>query len=75
MTRHTQDGHCISAAAKAGNTSSKLHNEKHGSWSCPVCSVYHGDPCPDCGGRGFHNGQCGKASGMYLKPDDYGETP
>lgn len=22
--------------------------------TCTACGVYHGDPCPDCGGRGFH---------------------
>ena len=26
--------------------------------SCSVCGVYHGDPCPVCGGRGFHRDGC-----------------
>lgn len=26
---------------------------------CIVCGVYHGDPCPKCGGRGFHKPGCG----------------
>lgn len=26
--------------------------------SCKVCGVYHGEPCPDCGGRGYHNEGC-----------------
>jgi hypothetical protein len=26
--------------------------------SCEVCGVYHGDECPDCGGRGFHKDAC-----------------
>lgn len=26
--------------------------------SCVECSTYHGDPCPDCGGRGYHAGEC-----------------
>ncbi len=25
---------------------------------CPVCRVWHGDPCPVCGGRGYHNEGC-----------------
>lgn len=26
--------------------------------SCVYCGVYHGDPCPACGGRGFHDPRC-----------------
>ena len=22
--------------------------------TCCICGVYHGDPCPTCGGRAFH---------------------
>jgi hypothetical protein len=25
---------------------------------CTVCGVGHGEPCPDCGGRGFHRPTC-----------------
>jgi hypothetical protein len=25
---------------------------------CKVCGVLHGDPCLDCGGRGFHRSHC-----------------
>ena len=25
---------------------------------CTLCGVYHGDPCPKCGGRGFHLEDC-----------------
>ena len=25
---------------------------------CSVCHVLHGDPCPSCGGRGYHAGDC-----------------
>jgi hypothetical protein len=25
---------------------------------CKVCGVYHGDPCPGCGGSGFHYDGC-----------------
>jgi rubrerythrin len=25
---------------------------------CIVCHVVHGDPCPKCGGRGFHKPSC-----------------
>lgn len=30
---------------------------------CIVCGVHHGDPCPDCGGRGFHAEACPALSG------------
>lgn len=25
---------------------------------CRLCGVYHGDPCPECRGRGFHVDGC-----------------
>lgn len=25
---------------------------------CSVCHVWHGDPCPECDGRGFHEKGC-----------------
>jgi len=25
---------------------------------CTICHVLHGDPCMDCGGRGFHKRDC-----------------
>ena len=25
---------------------------------CTECGVYHGDPCDECGGRGFHRDGC-----------------
>lgn len=25
---------------------------------CSVCGVLHGDPCPCCGGSGFHKDGC-----------------
>lgn len=27
-------------------------------WTCTECGVWHGDPCPECEGRGFHNAGC-----------------
>lgn len=27
-------------------------------WECPECHVVHGDPCPECGGHGFHREGC-----------------
>jgi hypothetical protein len=44
---------------------------------CTECGVYHGDPCEECGGRGFHlphcseseeehRCQCGLWSGVYC---------
>lgn len=26
--------------------------------TCTECGVYHGDPCPGCGGRGYHVASC-----------------
>lgn len=26
--------------------------------TCTACGVHHGDPCPDCQGRAFHNPGC-----------------
>jgi len=26
---------------------------------CVICGVWHGDPCLDCGGRGYHNHSAG----------------
>lgn len=25
---------------------------------CTMCGVYHGEPCPQCDGRGFHREGC-----------------
>jgi hypothetical protein len=25
---------------------------------CQTCGVFHGDACPDCGGRGYHRENC-----------------
>lgn len=25
---------------------------------CTECGAYHGDPCPQCGGRGYHAASC-----------------
>jgi hypothetical protein len=26
--------------------------------TCFACGALHGDPCPDCGGRGYHEPAC-----------------
>jgi hypothetical protein len=26
--------------------------------TCTVCHVYHGEPCPECGQRGYHLETC-----------------
>jgi hypothetical protein len=26
--------------------------------TCVECGVYHDEPCPDCGGTGFHKDGC-----------------
>lgn len=31
---------------------------------CRVCGVWHGDPCPSCGGRGFHRPGCEDSDGF-----------
>jgi hypothetical protein len=28
---------------------------------CRTCGVLHGDPCPECGGRGFHTPGCSES--------------
>lgn len=30
---------------------------------CRECGVTHGDPCPDCGGSGFHRPECSVMDG------------
>ena len=42
MTEHVKDSDCTLDATG----------------TCVVCGVYHGDPCEQCGGRGFHNQGC-----------------
>ena len=43
---HTSDADCLAAdSIDATNT-------------CTICGVYHGDPCPDCNGRGYHDRDC-----------------
>ncbi len=42
ITPHSRDEHCV---LDETNT-------------CTICGVYHGDPCPSCGGRGYHYPEC-----------------
>ena len=42
---------------------------------CKECGVYHGDPCPDCGGKGLHTDECPQmkeVSGirLHLTPEE-----
>ena len=30
---------------------------------CRVCGVHHAEPCPECGGCGFHRGACSLSDG------------
>ena len=46
---HSTDADC------AGHVSRKT-------LTCSVCGVYHGDPCPLCGGRGYHADNCEEVS-------------
>jgi len=34
--------------------------------TCTKCGAQHGDPCPDCSGRGYHTPTC-----FLLSPDAY----
>lgn len=34
---------------------------------CVECGVWHGDPCPDCGGRGFHLDSCPEMEPTMVK--------
>lgn len=35
-----------------------LHGEEDEHQECSVCGVSHGDPCPECDGRGYHDPDC-----------------
>lgn len=43
--RHTQDSDCTLNSFDC----------------CTVCGVFHGDPCPECTGRGFHKENCSES--------------
>jgi hypothetical protein len=32
--------------------------------SCRKCGVWHGAPCPACGGSGYHRGACALMDGI-----------
>jgi len=34
---------------------------------CVECGVWHGDPCPSCGGRGFHLDSCPEMDSTMVK--------
>ena|GEM_PF-5171563 len=34
---------------------------------CTVCGVIHGDPCPECGARGFHREGCGFIEKLFAQ--------
>jgi hypothetical protein len=36
----------------------KLDNPDGLPGTCVECGVYHDEPCPDCGGTGFHKDGC-----------------
>lgn len=38
--------------------SSDFHCTLDATDTCIVCGVYHGDPCGDCGARGYHAPYC-----------------
>ena len=43
---HTSDADCL------------LANSLDTDDTCRICGAYHGDPCPECGGRGYHQPDC-----------------
>ena len=62
---HHKDEHCRDAFYHSTGHQRPIPSEE---WICPECGVYHGDPCPECSGRGFHKAECGRNSGYYLVP-------
>lgn len=52
MNEHTKDLDCTL--------------DEHGE-ECTVCGVWHGDPCLDCGGRGFHMLMIDEQSGEPIR--------
>lgn len=38
--------------------------------SCVLCGVLHGDPCVECGGRGFHASMCPISDANYYPQDE-----
>ncbi len=34
---------------------------------CVECGTYHGDPCPTCGGRGYHKAGCELYQNSYFQ--------
>ncbi len=46
---HTRDSHCAQFINPATDT-------------CGLCGAVHGDPCPRCGGRAYHERSCCKRS-------------
>lgn len=36
---------------------------------CAICHVFHGDPCPTCGGRGYHEPDCSDFAGVRSEGD------
>ncbi len=36
--------------------------------TCAHCNVYHGEPCTDCGGRGYHAADCSQDSATTDAP-------
>lgn len=51
--RHVTDEQCRAAFREEGGNPAQVAD-----WVCPGCSVYHGDPCPYCTGRGYHRPNC-----------------
>ena len=41
---------------------------------CSECGVYHGDPCPICGGRGFHALTCEVVNGDETREQEGRKT-
>jgi hypothetical protein len=46
VCRHSSDADCSGHVDEDTST-------------CSACGVLHGDPCPRCGGRGYHADDCG----------------
>jgi hypothetical protein len=49
-------------SAARGDHDSDAHCTLDATDSCETCGVFHGEPCAECDGRGFHAERCQEGS-------------